>query len=76
MALENPLVLEECADGIRRCHTFVEPGADLLLVQLNDRRVFDRIEIAHLLDEPSVTWREGVCYDHPVERLLFGALPS
>src|SRR6266550_3232576 len=63
-------LFEQPRDRVRRRRALRQPLLDLLLVEVDRRRVGLRVVAAHDLDELAVARRARVGHDHPVDRVL------
>src|SRR5262245_3031403 len=63
-------LLEQPCDRVRGRRALRQPRLDLLLVEVDRRRVGLRVVAAHDLDELAVSRRARVGNDHPVDRVL------
>src|SRR5919198_360855 len=63
-------LLEQPRDGVRGCRALREPFLDLVLVEVDRRRLGLRVVAPDDLDEPSVARRARVRDDDPVDRVL------
>src|SRR5690606_22279218 len=71
--LQHSRAPEQAANRIRRLGAVLQPFEGFLLVDLQLRRLGERVVIPDFLDEPAVARRTGVGHHHAVERLLVGA---
>ena len=60
--IENPLVREDPANGVRWLRPFVQPIERFLAIELNRSRNSQRIVRTDFLDEFTIPWCTGIGY--------------